>query len=434
MTLTFISNYINHHQLPFCDACHRILGDDFIFIQTEPMAAERLAMGWDNTGETRSYVIHLYGTSSTLPSNPEERKAFFKKRVAFSVTPQCPGNSGEEHPEFLAGPPESDEESPALDLILQSDVLLAGWTEDAAVLAAVQERIIADKPTFLVSERIYKSGRRKIFSPRGLVRNYKERTRHRRRPYYLLCIGAHTAADFRLLGAFPQKKFRWGYFPATIHHGEELWEQKKAAPAIRVCWAGRFIPLKRPEYMMQLARDLKRSGRHGVIDMVGAGEMEEELKDMAAAYGVSEAVHFHGFCPPERVREIMAAAHVFVLSSNNIEGWGAVLNEAMNAGCAVVASRQAGATGYLIKDGENGFSYPGRRYQKMREIVFKLCDEPDLRENCGRAAYKTITETWNAEQAAQALIAACKQHPPALPNNAPAARQDIVPPPMSPIT
>ncbi len=46
MTITFVSNYINHHQLPFCDALYGRLGKDFCFIQTIPMETERIAMGW----------------------------------------------------------------------------------------------------------------------------------------------------------------------------------------------------------------------------------------------------------------------------------------------------------------------------------------------------------------------------------------------------
>ena len=45
MTFTFVSNYINHHQLPFCEALYKRLGKGFVFIQTMPMEAERVEMG-----------------------------------------------------------------------------------------------------------------------------------------------------------------------------------------------------------------------------------------------------------------------------------------------------------------------------------------------------------------------------------------------------
>lgn len=47
MKTVFVSNYINHHQIPFCNAMYAKLGDDFTFIQMEPMEEERIRMGWD---------------------------------------------------------------------------------------------------------------------------------------------------------------------------------------------------------------------------------------------------------------------------------------------------------------------------------------------------------------------------------------------------
>ena len=45
MKAVFISNYINHHQIPFCRAMFEELGARFHFIQTQPMTQERIRMG-----------------------------------------------------------------------------------------------------------------------------------------------------------------------------------------------------------------------------------------------------------------------------------------------------------------------------------------------------------------------------------------------------
>ena len=46
MKFLFVSNYINHHQIPLCEAIMRIIGDEnFIFVQTQPMEEERVRMG-----------------------------------------------------------------------------------------------------------------------------------------------------------------------------------------------------------------------------------------------------------------------------------------------------------------------------------------------------------------------------------------------------
>ncbi|MCL2717340.1 MAG: glycosyltransferase [Lachnospiraceae bacterium] len=361
MTITFISNYINHHQLPFCDALFRLLGNDFYFVQTEKMAEERLKMGWDNTGEKRAYVRKL-----------------------------------DEEEEFI------------LNLINDSDILLAGWSEEKKIEAAVLARVKNNKPVFRISERIYRTGRWKFISPRGLIRKFKEHTRYRNKKYYLLCAGSYVAGDFRMIKAYPDKKYRWGYFPATAKYGEGLYHKKNNNEVIQICWAGRFIPLKHPDYMLRLANDLKISGYSFLLHIIGSGEMENDLREMAADYQITESVVFHGAFPPDKVREIMENCHIYVLTSDYREGWGTVLNEAMNSGCAVVASEEAGSTRYLVTNGINGFSYPKNNYSEMRDLVKSLLDDPEKLNEFGHNAYQTITGLWNAETAAGELVRVCR--------------------------
>ncbi len=35
-TLTFFSNYFNHHQKALCDTWNEMLGEGFTFVETEP--------------------------------------------------------------------------------------------------------------------------------------------------------------------------------------------------------------------------------------------------------------------------------------------------------------------------------------------------------------------------------------------------------------
>ncbi len=353
MTVTFISNYINHHQIPFSNACYEQLKEDYHFIQTQPMEQERLAMGWNREGEKLPYVHCLYG-----------------------------------------------EEDRCRRLVMESDVLLAGWSgrEDL-----VQERLRAGKLTIRISERLYREGQWKAVSPRGLLHKYKEHIRYRKSPAYLLCAGAYVPSDFHLIHAYPGKMFRWGYFPETKYYTQEQMEKMKdRSGSIDIVWAGRFIPLKHPEYMVRLAERLKGERVH--IHMAGGGEMEEQLKAAAAEKGLGERITFYGFKTPEEVRRIMEKCHIHIFTSNHLEGWGAVVNEAMNSGCAVVANVQAGAVPYLIQHNKNGMVYPGGSYEKMEEAVRFLLSHPARMEKMGQEAYRTITQSWNARHGVEELL------------------------------
>lgn len=355
MTVTFISNYINHHQIPFSNACYQRLGGSFHFIQTEPMEQERIAMGWNPQGTGLPYVVCLY-----------------------------------------------EEEERCRRLILESDILIAGWTEREDLIGA---RLETGKATIRISERLYREGQWKAVSPRGLIKKFREHTRYRKNQAYLLCAGAYVPSDFHIIGAYPGKMYRWGYFPETVYYTKEQWESLKPEDGkVHLVWAGRFIPLKHPEFMIRLADILKEQGKSFHIHMVGSGEMEEELKQQAKAGKMEDSITFYGFLKPEKVRQIMEQSHIHVFTSNHLEGWGAVVNEAMNSGCAEVINVQVGAAPYLITDGENGLVYQDGSFEKMAEAVLYFFEHPEDRKRMGRRAYETITTLWNAEHAAEELI------------------------------
>ena len=108
-----------------------------------------------------------------------------------------------------------------------------------------------------------------------------------------------------------------------------------------------MISLKHPEFAVKLAGKLKEQGYSFELHFAGGGPMEEALKQEAAALGVAEKIVFHGFLKPQEVRSLMKRCQLHVFTSNYLEGWGAVVSEAMNSGCCVVANRQIGAVPFF---------------------------------------------------------------------------------------
>ncbi len=105
---------------------------------------------------------------------------------------------------------------------------------------------------------------------------------------------------------------------------------------------------------------VERKGFHRVIEVLPAlrerhpdlhylivggasaeGDWSEQLKQQVADLGLQDCVHFLGTMPPEKLRQPLSAADVFVLSSRN-EGWANVLLEAMACGLPVVATDVGG--------------------------------------------------------------------------------------------
>jgi len=360
MKITMISNYINHHQIPFSNALYEKLGTDYHFIQTEPMEEERIQMGWGVEAEKIPYVV------------------FLDKQLELCK-----------------------------QLIDESDVLLVGWMEREDLIA---DRLNSDKLTIRISERLYREGQWKAISPKGLIRKYKEHTSHRKNPVYLLCAGAYVPSDFSIVKAYPNKMYRFGYFPEfkefTIEQLQKMhvWGNKKNQEEIQIVWAGRFIPLKHPEFAIKLAESLKKQGYRFHIHMVGGGELEGELKQSVKRKELQGKVTFYGFLKPTQVRKIMEKCHIHLFTSNYLEGWGAVVNEGMNSGCVEVANVEVGAAPFLIQHGINGLVYKDGNYEDMEIQVRFLLDNPTKATDMGIKAYKTIATQWNATEAANRLL------------------------------
>ncbi len=367
MDIVFLGNFINHHQIPFCKAVSRKLTDGtFTFVQTEEMSEERKEMGWEVKEEDVPYLRKLY-----------------------------------------------EEEEECKRLIDECDVLIAGWTDRTDLIIA---RMKQNKLTLRISERIYREGQWKAISPRGLVHKYLEHTRFRKSNAYLLCCGAYVASDFKLIRAYPNKMYKFGYFPSVRKYDlPKLFEAKDQSGMIEIVFAGRFLKLKHPEYMIWLARDLKHeserreaAGKHPLPDfrihMIGDGEMEHPLRRVVTEMQLLDYVLFYGFQSPDKVRSIMERSHILVFPSDHLEGWGAVVNEGMNSACAVVACSDAGSVPFLIDQWENGMAFPEGDYDKLKAAVLYLITHKKEREKMAEKAYRTITEVWNAQNAADTLL------------------------------
>lgn len=361
MKVTFVSNYMNHHQQPFSEAMRARLGEDYTFIQTQPMEEERVQMGWDTSAQSLSFVRKF-----------------------------------------------REEEETCRQLILDSDVVIFGWT---GMEELIVPRLQAGKLTFRNSERIYRDGQWKMISPRGLKQKYHDYTRYRKAPYYLLCSGGYVASDFALIHSFPGKMLKWGYFPPYRSYDGDFLEEKhrrEENTPVELLWAGRFLELKHPEMALQAGKNLLQKNIPFHLTMVGAGELEQALHQLTGQWNLAEHVTFTGFQKPEQVRSYMEKAQIFLTTSDHREGWGAVLNEAMNSGCAVVADHLMGAAPYLIRHGVNGYVYRDGHGEECTGYVEKLAKDAALCGKLGTEAYRTIAEEWNATQAAEHFLTDCE--------------------------
>lgn len=349
MKLTFFSNFMNHHQLFLCNEFFRMKGVEFCFVATEKINEERLRLGYEDLNYNTPYVLREY----------------------------------------------ENNEKVAMNLAINSDVVIFG----SAPEKYLHYRMRYNKLTFRYSERIFKKSKKVLFHPMAWYTYYRNHIRYRNKELYLLCASAYAAEDYNFIGAYHGKCFKWGYFPELKKYQDinTLFNNKKSTN-MKVFWCGRFLNWKHPETMILLAEKMKAYPIH--FKMVGTGPLEEQLSNMIKEKELDN-IEIMPSQSASDIRKLMELSDIYLFSSDEQEGWGAVLNEAMNSGCAVLASCEAGATNYLIKDGYNGIKYHYGDIPALTKKLMYLYNNPDEIKRLGYNAYRTIIECWNYQKAAE---------------------------------
>ena len=351
MKIVFMTNYLNHHTLPLCEAFLQIPGVSFHFISLSRMPEFRAKLGYQDVQEQYDFVVRGY---------------------------------------------EQKERERAKQLCRDCDVMIFG----AAPPSVIKERLKSGKLIFKYAERVYKKPCPWYELPLRAVKYFWDYGRFKN--IYLLCASAYTAGDYARTGTFINKAFKWGYFTETLAYDADVLLDRKRPHSL--LWVGRWIDWKHPDIAIEIAYRLKRDGFDFTLDMIGGGEMEPVLQSLIALYGLQDEVHLLGSMSPQEVRAHMEESEVFLFTSDRQEGWGAVLNESMNSGCAVVANHAIGAAPYLIQDGVNGLMYEDGNIDNLYDKVRFLLEDADARRNMGRNAYETMRDDWNAQMAASRLV------------------------------
>lgn len=362
MKLVFITNYIHHHQIPLADEFYRLLGDDYKYIATDALPDWLIKGGYDPS-INRLYVVRAYESEAA-------------KRMA-------------------------------LQLANDADVVIIG----SAPEDYVRERIKAGKLTFRYNERWFKNRPWYLSGPRAWYHFWHDHIRYRNKPLYMLAASAYTCRDVNTIGAYKNKCFKWGYFTKVedFPFGSSAnFDASSEGTGAHLMWCARFLRWKHPELPVKLAKRLKNRNYKFIIDMYGSGEELEPTKELAEKLDVMDVVRFQGNLPNDEILKQMRHHQIFLFTSDRNEGWGAVLNESMSNGCAVVASDMIGSVPFLIEDGVNGLIFKSENLDSLEMKVVPLLDDAEYRHRLARNAIQTMREVWSPKNASHNFLKLCE--------------------------
>ncbi len=350
MKITAFANFLDPQTLPMYDALDEQSSHQLIFAATEPMEEELLQKGYPDYHAQKPYVIKLYE--------------------------------------------ESDPLAKAAELAAESDVLIYGHCPADYFNLAVK----SGKPVFRLSQHIYRDG--KTYPLKWKASYFVKHTLALiRKPVYLLCLGTYTAYDFSLSDSYAGKRFEFGEFTEVIDYDPEELQKAKQTDPVTVVWANPLHPWYEPDTVIELAKELTELPVK--FTMYGQGELAGQLRQKAESLPNLQVIEDDSL---ETVDHALKHADIFLTTSSYNDGWGSILNRAMNRACACVVSTAVGAS-KMIGRNETGLLYEYGNSEDLKAKVMRLVEDSGLRRSLGEAAYTANREVWNGTEAGNRLYA-----------------------------
>jgi len=128
---------------------------------------------------------------------------------------------------------------------------------------------------------------------------------------------------------------------------------------------GRLVERKGFKYLIQAMKSLPEEIE---LNLIGDGPLEEDLKGLTKKLKVNSRVHFLGFVSEEKKFQYLANSDLYVLSSLH-EGFGIVLQEAMQVGLPLVSTNNGGQIDILNNDENALLVEPKSSFDLQKNIL-----------------------------------------------------------------
>ena len=237
---------------------------------------------------------------------------------------------------------------------------------------------------------------------RGLITGYDRLTARVALRYADLVapVSANLAREVRAVEPRARVRVVENVVDTDVFHPPATRRIATSDESVRLLTVAALVAKKGHADLFAALVDLRRE-RPGVsLDLVGGGELREELEQRAGELGLGDAVRFHGELPKAQVAELMRRADLFVLPSL-VENLPCVLIEAMASGLPSVATAVGGVPDLLDDLGGGGILSPPRDPAALAAAISTALErrgEIDSEDLAGRArtrfGYLAFERTW----------------------------------------
>lgn len=342
----------NPHVVSIFDAMYEQPDIDFTACVCEPPKSDRAALGWKEADEDQAYLQ--------------------------------PWRSAEHRSRYH-------------ELAQSADIVIWPGLKHPQGLRLIYKRLLRGKLNILMSERFVLFRKRPWYRYIGIrltIGMCNSRNVH------LFAVGNTAHLDYRRFGATRWKAWQFGYAVEPI---PVIDHDLCPAPdgVLRLLFVGSLIKLKAVDVMLQALGAPTLAQKAWTLTIAGDGPERQPLETLAAKLGIIHKVDFKGVVHCDSMNDVYAQADVLIMPSRS-DGWGAVVNEAMEHGLAVVAGSGVGAAHILLREGIDGFIFPNEDVDALTNCVGRLLDEPELCASIRRESRQQINRFRPAEFAKRA--------------------------------
>jgi glycosyltransferase involved in cell wall biosynthesis len=261
--------------------------------------------------------------------------------------------------------------------------------------------LVSRRPVVTLIHHVHREQWSIVFGPRAARVGWWVESRlgpylYRKSRY--VAVSDATRLDLAELGVEPSRV-------TVVHNGTPRLSEPRLrrSETPRVVVLGRLVPHKQVGVVLAAAAALRERHPDLVVDVVGQGYFEPDLRAQAAELGLGKSVVFHGFVDEATKSDLLAQAWVNAVPSVK-EGWALSVVEAATHGTPSIAFAGAGGLGESIVANVTGVLVDGGQ-PEFTAALGALLDDAERREGFGRAArQRAAMFTWDDAGIAMAAV------------------------------
>jgi colanic acid/amylovoran biosynthesis glycosyltransferase len=199
--------------------------------------------------------------------------------------------------------------------------------------------------------------------------------------------------------------------PVGVRVDDFAFQPRRLQPGepVRLMTIARFVEKKGIEYAIRAIAAVRAKHPRLRYDLIGDGPLRGRIEKLIEELDLKETVFLPGYCESQRVREMMASAHILILSSvsaadGDQECTPVSLMDAQAAGMPVLSTLHSGIP-EVVLDGQSGFLVPERDVASLAERLSFLVEHPELWPRMGQAGRRHIEQNYNCETLSRQTVA-----------------------------